>query len=599
LYQGCIDHDRYTPFCATCPTADGPTHSQAIEYNPLEKLSPNRSSSSVKINRLALWLLLTMLMSLPLSAETWYVRHDGGTRYSSKVPTGQCDGKGDAAYRGHGVNQHCAFKDFRYLWDDQSYGNDAWVISGGDTVIVRDGPWRIGFDAATGKGAGYTWCLGGQGPYSCSNPDIPAGTAAKHTRILGENYANCSTGNATDRSKLTQIYGGFGVWNALNLSGAQYVDVQCLEITSHSKCITHGDPMLPRGCSTGSPLDDYDSDGISTSVRTHDLYMQDLWIHGHTDRGIKGAIGGTVSCIRCDIAYNGMAGWDFDDGRETPSVNGTWIFNYSTIEWSGCNQIYPGTGADTCYGQSNGGYGDGVGTPPNTCLTAKIDHSVFRYNTQDGLDLGHIDKGVCSLTITNSSAYGNSGGQFKWGPNENPAIFTNNTVVANCLRLSAPFPGAASAYNAHLGDFCRAGDAIALNFRQGGTALLANNTIVSYTPVTFDIGCWDDGGCSAATLTVKNNIILGYDNPKTYNLGGKGGGPAGFYFQHPIGHVIRSNNLYYGIRGLGCPIGPFGEKCGDPKFESEPRFTKEQDLDNFNFKLSPASPAHGAGATIQ
>jgi hypothetical protein len=48
------------------------------------------------------------------------------------------------------------------------------------------------------------------------------------------------------------------------------------------------------------------------------LTMQDLWIHGHTDRGVIGAIGGVVSCLRCDIAYNGMAGWDFDDGQADP-----------------------------------------------------------------------------------------------------------------------------------------------------------------------------------------------------------------------------------------------------------------------------------------
>ena len=544
-----------------------------------------------------MWLLM-MLLSLPAFSETWYVRHDGGTRYSPRMTGGQCDGKADAPYPGRGTNQHCAFKDFRYLWDDQSYGNDAWVIAGGDTVIVRDGPWRIGVDTAPGKGAGYTWCLGGQGPYACSNPAIPAGTPTRHTRILGEHYASCANGNTTDRSKLTQIFGGFGVLSTLNLNGAKYVDVECLEVTSHSQCVTHGSPPMPKGCSNNNPLDDYDSDGITTGTDTHDLYMQDLWIHGHTDRGVKGAIGGVVTCLRCDIAYNGMAGWDFDNGSSTASINGVWNFNYSTIEWSGCNQIYPGTGAYSCYGQSDGGYGDGVGTPAGTCLTANIDHSTFRYNTQDGLDLGHFDTGTCSMKITNSTSYGNCGGQFKWGPNDNPMVFTNNTVVANCLRLSAPFPGTPNAYNAHLGDFCRAGDAIAFNFRQGGSALFANNTIVTYAPTTFDIACWDKGGCSSSTLTFKDNIVLGYDNPGTYKLGGKPGGPGGLYLQQPIGHVIRTDNVYYGVRGAGCVVNFLHEKCADPKFVSEPGFSREQDLDKFNFRLSPSSPASGLGAQL-
>ncbi|HWB32278.1 MAG TPA: hypothetical protein VG714_03805 [Acidobacteriaceae bacterium] len=533
-----------------------------------------------------------------LFSETWYVRHDGGTRYSVRVRNGQCDGKADAPYPGKGVNQHCAFRDFRYLWDDQSYGNDAWVIAGGDTVILKDGPWRVGFDAATGKGAGYTWCTGGQGPFACFNPAIPAGTPEHHTRILGEHYADCANGNVTNRTKLTQIFGGFGVWDALNLGTTKYVDVECLEITSHSQCVTHGDPMVPKGCSHDTPMDDYDSDGIWTNNQTHDVYMQDLWIHGHTDRGIKGAIGGIVTCVRCDIAYNGMAGWDFDDGSGTPSQNGTWNFNYSTVEWNGCNQLYPGAGANSCYGQSNGGYGDGVGTPKGMCLNANIDHSTFRYNTQDGLDLGHLDTGSCNLNITHSAAYGNSGGQFKWGANATHAVFTDNKVVANCLRLSKPIHGAAPQYNAHLGDFCRAGDAVAFNFRQGGTVLFSNNTIVTYSPTTFDIGCWDQGGCSNSTLIFKNNVVLGYDNPATYNLGGKPGGPAGFYFQQPIGHIDRQDNLFYDVRGVGCPFGHLHERCSDPKFMNEPRFSQEQDLDNFNFALTPSSPAKGLGAQV-
>jgi hypothetical protein len=111
---------------------------------------------------------------------TWYIRGDGGTRYSTRTTTGQCDGKADVGYSGTGVNQHCAFNDYRFLWDDQSYGNDAWVISGGDTVIIRNGPYRVGYDNGTGSSS--TWCFGGGGPYACFSPVLPAGTATQHTR---------------------------------------------------------------------------------------------------------------------------------------------------------------------------------------------------------------------------------------------------------------------------------------------------------------------------------------------------------------------------------------------------------------------------------
>ena len=62
-----------------------------------------------------------------------------------------------------------------------------------------------------------------------------------------------------------------------------------------------------------------------------------------------------------DIAYNGGAGWDFDDGNATPSVNALLNANGLIVEWNGCNQAYPGTGAISCYSQTTGGYGDGIG----------------------------------------------------------------------------------------------------------------------------------------------------------------------------------------------------------------------------------------------
>jgi hypothetical protein len=40
------------------------------------------------------------------------------------------------------------------------------------------------------------------------------------------------------------------------------------------------------------------------------------------------------------------------------------------------------------------------------------------------------------------------------------------------------------------------------------------------------------------------------------------------------------------------------EKYADPKFVSQPRFTKEQDLDNFDFHLSASSPALRSGTRI-
>jgi hypothetical protein len=480
-------------------------------------------------------------------------------------------------------------------------------------ILDNTKQWRVGFDQGTSPND--VWCVGMDGTFGCTNPNIPAGTAAQHTRILGRNYASCSSGNVATPSKMTQIFGGFGLHTALNLAGAQYVDVQCIEITRHSNCVVHGSPVYPSGCSYAGPIDDYDSEGVTTDQSTHDLLLQDMWIHGHTDRGIIGPIGGVVTANRVDIAYNGMAGWDFDDGSSTPSVNATLNFLYSTIEWNGCNQEYPLVDkypAVSCYSQSSGGYGDGIGTPAGMGMNVNIDHSIFRYNTQDGEDFGHIDTGKSTLSITNSLSYGNNGGQFKWGPNFYKVTFENNLEVGNCLRMSAPMSGAPSTYNTYLADYCRANDDVSFNFRQGGTAIMANNTFVNYAPTTFDIQCVD-ATCSQSSLIFRNNIVRGYDNPTTYNMGGQAGGPGAFCgagcngSTGVLGTFTRDHNIYYGIRGscvADAVIGGFpgqgtNESCVDAEFTDEPQlFKDETTLDSFNFDLTGGSPAVKAGIGV-
>src|ERR1035441_6595766 len=143
--------------------------------------------------RSAIQLLLLLMVGLPLSAKTWYVRPDGGTRYSMKTHSGQCDGRADAAYPGSGANQHCAYNDVRDMYMDGSYGNSAWVMAGGDTVVIEgcaagagqqnpDAPHcRIGWDTAKAGGM----CQGVNAFWGCSLPPPPSGTASQHTRILG------------------------------------------------------------------------------------------------------------------------------------------------------------------------------------------------------------------------------------------------------------------------------------------------------------------------------------------------------------------------------------------------------------------------------
>jgi hypothetical protein len=556
----------------------------------------------------------------PGPGTTWFVRPDGGSRYSAGHTSGQCDGKADTPYSGTGTNQHCAFGDVRWLYDAQDGNSRSWVIAGGDTVIIRGGPWRIGHDQ--GATNNDVWCNNpNDNNQTCYIPAPPAGTAAQHTVIEGENcITGCpdASGIGPDTTKITELYGGFGLYHVLDLNTTSYVDFKGLGLTRHSQCIQHGQPAFPSACSPNGnfPADDFAIDGIATFTGLHDVLFQDMWVHGFTDRGVIGPIGGTVTSERMRISYNGMAGWDFDDGNADPSINNpTWNFLDSIIEFSGCNQEYPYTHpypVASCYSQSTSGYGDGVGTPPGTPMNINVNHSIARYNTQDGMDIGHIDTGSSTQSVTNSQFYGNNGGQYKWGYNFSSTIFQNNVVNGNCLRMSVPLAGAPSTYNANLSDFCRAYSAMSWNFRDGQTLFFANNTLTGYAPSTFVIGCSTVGGCPNVVETFQNNIILAYDNPGTYNMGGQAGGVAGFYCQDNaggpsqvncatwLGTWHRSNNIWYGMNPghFTCPTGYPGESCANPLLVNQPTFTSEQSLDNFNFDITTGSPAFGAGVYL-
>jgi len=515
---------------------------------------------------------------------TWYVRPDGGTRYSTDLPTGQCDGMGDAAYSGTGVNQHCAFNDYRYLYATGAYGNKAWVIAGGDTVILRGGPWRVGYNGP--NDADYFGSDPGD-PYDASNPTIPPGTASQHTRILGENYASCTT--------KTQLFGGYAVGTVINLAGTQNVDVQCLEISDQSQCSREGTTAADNvQCSSSYPLDDYASVGIGTDNTTANVLLQDLNIHGLVSRAMLGPIGGTVTVKNVRMAYNGGAGWDFDDGNGTPSVNGNVLATGLTVEWNGCNEEYPIVDANPalkCFDQDSAGYGDGLGTP-NTPLNFTCDNCLFRYNTQDGFDLLHVSGS--QIKVTNSESYGNMGQQWKLGPMQS-VVFQDNLTIHNCNRMSAAIPGAPSGYNEYLSLFCRAaGDGFAMGMIDGGTYTFQNNSFVGYGDTTYDIECNGTGTCDTASIIFQNNLHIGYTNPFD------GETPGIFYFGNGAStsnFTQRDHNIFFNFR-TGCPTGYANETCGDPLITSEPAFTSEASLDSVNFLLQSSSPAVKAGVQI-
>ena len=567
-------------------------------------------------------LLALSFFCAPLLATTWYVRPDGGSRYSAKQRGGQCDGSADEPYPGNGVNRHCAFNDFRYLWDDQSYGGYAtWVISGGDTVIVRgcatnhtqqnpSAPnCRIGWDAAGGKGGGYTWCYGGSagqqgGPYGCYSPPVPSGTASQHTRILGANYANCSDSDGPKRAALAQLFGGFAVNEVLNVASSHYVDIECLELTSHNgKCTTHGSPGYPRSCSTNDPVDDFAANGIVTSERTANVTFQNLYIHGFNTSGIAGPIGGPIVMNRVFIGFNGLAGWNFDDGRNTPDGAGSSITaTYVTMEGNGCDEQYPIVNtqfpAQACYDDQSGGFGDSWSGQDTTLDAFTCNHCAQIYNTKDGFIGPHTQ--ITSLLIENSESIGNMGQQWKWGATpHSTTIFRNNITIGNCGRMSQILPGAARSFaqstggpGAHLSDFCRAaGDTFSFYSSSNSTVLFVNNTIVNNATTTIDLHCTPDGSCGSTPYIFRNNIMLGFSKSGEEK-------PGLYYLADKSNHVTADHNIYFNMRNTNCLLSE--NICGDPMLIRQPVFplNNESDLDNLDFHPGRGSPAIHAGAPL-
>src|SRR5438309_195690 len=121
-------------------------------------------------------IVFLLLLSNCCAAATWYVRPDGGDRT-------QCTGQSDAAWPGTGIDQPCAFRHPYFLFTaDQKYGEKPkWIIAGGDTVIVRNGEYRVGYK---GPQAHDSWQFCPGDPFGCHMPPLPSGNAGHHTRLL-------------------------------------------------------------------------------------------------------------------------------------------------------------------------------------------------------------------------------------------------------------------------------------------------------------------------------------------------------------------------------------------------------------------------------
>ncbi len=409
------------------------------------------------------------------SGVMYYVRPDGGS-------SEECTGLVEAPYPGSGTGQACAWDHpFRALPPGETAR-----MSGGDTLIVAAGAYRMGFEAPGAENCDEA------ASFDCHMPPIPSGPDPEHpTRILGAGWdSGCSNP--------PELWGSGRPWFIVNLTDASNVELACFEITDHSSCIeSHsGDLACERDT---PPYGDWAAYGLFAEDSAN-VHLRDLDIHGLAAGGVHAGRLADWTVENMRIAGNGSVGWDGDLWDENGDANtGTLIFRRWVVEWNGCGEMYPGGEPAGCWGQEAGGYGDGVGTG-ETGGDWIIEDSAFLHNTSDGLDLLYHTLGG-SLTLNRVRAEGNAGNQVKvTGQTE----ITNSVLVGNCAFFeNQPFT--------YWVDHCRAlGNTLQVVFTGGEQVSIVNSTFYGQGDGLVGAGPREGFQCSGAErVTARNNIFVG------------------------------------------------------------------------------------------
>jgi hypothetical protein len=445
------------------------------------------------------------------SAATFYVRIDGGD-------TAQCTGRSDAAYPGSGTAQACAWKHPFFALPP---GGPA-RIAGGDTLSIASGSYMMGLGAPGAVMCHQNWS------WDCHMTAVPSGpSAAQPTRIVG-------TG-----SPAPELWGTERTSMVLNLQASSNVEISNLEITDHESCIDnhcHGGACAGEviKCNrTAAPWGQWAGTGIvardSANVR-----MEDINVHGMANRGIYAGRLTDWTMERLTIRGNGWAGWDGDIAGDDTNA-GQIIFRELELSWNGCGEKYPSGTPYGCWGQTAGGYGDGLGTGA-TAGHWIIEDSMIHHNTSDGLDLLYMKEGG-RVTIRRTWAEGNAGNQLK---TKGDSLIENSVIVGNC----AYFVGYG---NMHDGDHCRAlGNALSIGLHATSTATLLNNTVTSQGDCLVLSG----GGGTGSKLEFVNNLLIGeVDWRQPWDRS------CGHYSDGGSETVSWSNNYVTGIKNGACPAG--------------------------------------------
>ena len=530
------------------------------------------------------------LVASAQTPTTYYVRPDGGTAK-------QCTGKADAPYAGKGNNQPCAWSELSWALKTPT----EWRISGGDRLLVAPGSYRMG---RGGKKSG--WDIFPPDEIMSSHvylPPLLSGPNADTPTILA------GSGYESGCPQKPELWGALGTDHVLDLSGTSNALLACLEITDHATCGANHPTLKCGPGDEAAGLGIYAKDEHGTNI-----VLRDLDIHGLAGTGINGRFASVV-LENVTLAGNGMSGWNADLGdgvKYTTTVR----MDHSTVEWNGCvedsktRQIAPAG----CYGELQGGYGDGIGTSTHGGSWT-VTHSTFRYNTQDGLDLLYLSLPGSKVVVDGCTAYGNAGNQIKV---RGEATITNNVIIANCSFFDGkPFSMLQGYFWEDKDDFhtagnCRAnGDALTTTVLGGSHSQIVNNTIVGEGDFLMWVGC--DPCHDPATVEISNNILRGFRRVGQFRdkeLGRSGNLVGSLFLGAGIAWSIHHNLLFnldigYPTQMPGappdeiefknlqahCPIGP-GDVCADPLFVNDVLSEK------FDGRLQAGSPAIHAGVSI-